>query len=314
MKANRLLRLGVSALMWLGASAAVARAQCQALRDGQRLKLIEYVEKKFKVPAGSRLEIAESSSVGESCYRKLLFESAEAGKGVPYRLEIFASPDLRFLSKELFDTTVDPVVEERQRTEALMSGLLAPGAPALGPSAAPVTIAVFSDFQCPYCARLAETLKEALPDEAGPVRLVFHYFPLAMHNWARPAAEAAACAQQQGDAYFWRVHDFLFDSQKEINRDNLLEKLAERSADLEGFDRVKFERCVMTRGAAAKVEQDLAFGRENGIHATPTVFVNGKETRVVAPEQLRTLIGQLSKSPRGNPSAAGEPPVKLQQH
>jgi protein-disulfide isomerase len=235
----------------------------------------------------------------------LLFQSPESGGAAPYRLELFASPDLRFLSKELLDTTVDPVAEERRRTEALMVGLVSPGAPALGPSVAAVMIAVFSDFQCPYCARLAETVKAVLPDEADRVRLVFHYFPLAMHPWARPAAEAAACAQQQGDRYFWSVHDFLFDHQKEINRDNVLERLAKFSEALGGFDRVKFESCVITRGAAAKVDQDLAFGRENGIHATPTVFVNGKETRVVAPEQLRTLIRQLGTGPRAAPPAAG---------
>jgi protein-disulfide isomerase len=248
------------------------------------------------------LEVAENSLVGATCYRKLVLQSRETDK-VAYRFELFASPDMRFLSKELMDMTIDPLVEERQKMAALNSGLLAPGAPAQGRVDAPVTIAIFSDFQCPYCARLAETVKDVLPDEADRARLVFHYFPLGMHSWARPAAEAAACAQQQGDAYFWSLHDFLFDHQKEISRDSLLEKLAGHTESLQGFDRQKFDRCVVTRAAISVVDRDLAFGRENGIRATPTVFVNGKQTRIVAPEQLRTLIRQLSQAPRSTAPA-----------
>jgi len=67
-------------------------------------------------------------------------------------LELFAAPDLRFLTRDLLDTTVDPVVEERKKAEALAAGLTRGDVPARGKADAPVTIAVFSDFQCPYCA------------------------------------------------------------------------------------------------------------------------------------------------------------------
>ena len=103
-----------------------------------------------------------------------------------------------------------------------------------------ITIAVFSDFQCPYCARFAAMMKEVPPAEADKVRLVFHEFPLPMHPWARPAAEAAACAQEQGNSYFWALHDFMFDQQKDLNRDNLLGKLADVTKGLTGFDQGKF--------------------------------------------------------------------------
>jgi hypothetical protein len=45
------------------------------------------------------------------------------------------------------------------------------------------------------------------------------------------------------------------------------------------------------------VEQDVTFGAENGIRATPTVFVNGRQTQVVSAEQLRTLVRELSSDP-----------------
>ena len=305
MRVHLLLAVVSLSLGCLGATAAVAAEQCSDLQDAQKAKLAEYVAQKFKAPPRVRLDIAENSLVGGTCYRRLVFQSPEGSK-VAYRLELFASPDLRFLSKDLMDTTVDPVAEEKRRMESLLAGLTAPGTPVLGSKAAPVTIAVFSDFECPYCARLAGTLKEVLPQDGDRAQLAFHHFPLAMHPWARSAAEAAACAQRQGDSYFWSVHDFLFEDQKSITRDNLLERLVAHTDTLEGFDREKFEHCIMTRDTEAAVERDLAFGRANDVHATPTVYVNGRQTQIVAPEQLRTLIRQLSGARKIAPSAAAD--------
>jgi protein-disulfide isomerase len=219
---------------------------------------------------------------------------------------MFASPDLRFLTRELLDSTVDPVVEERQKAEALAEGLTRGNLPARGDRSAPITIAVFSDFQCPYCARLAAAMKDLTPEETEKVRLVFHNFPLPMHPWARPAAEVARCAQEQGDAYFWALHDFMFDHQKDLTRDNLLGKLAGVTRDLKGFDQGKFATCVVERRTEAEIEQEVAFAQQNGVNATPTAFVNGQKTQVGTPEQLRALIRGFGAKPQASvvPAAA----------
>jgi protein-disulfide isomerase len=149
-------------------------------------------------------------------------------------------------------------------------------------------------------------MKELTPAEADKVRLVFHNFPLSMHPWARPAAEGAACAKQQDNNYFWLLHDFMFDHQKDLNRDNLLGKLAEATKGLAGFDEGKFATCVIERKTAAAVDQEVAFAEQNGVSATPTVFVNGQKTQVAAPEQLRALIRELGGAPKASvaPAAA----------
>ena len=283
------------------AVAAPAQPQCPQLQDADRAKLTDYVHKKYKVPATMTLEIGDVSPVGLSCYRKLTFQSAGGG---PFHLELFSSPDLRFLTRELLDSTVDPVVEERQKAEALAASLTRWNLPSRGKKDAPVTIAVFSDFQCPYCSRFAAALKELGPDEMDKLRLVFHNFPLTMHPWARPAAEAAACAQQQGNSYFWTLHDFMFDHQKELDRDNLLGKLAEETKRLTGFDQGKFATCVIERKTASEVEQEVTFAQQNGINATPTAFVNGQKTQISNAEQLRSLIRQLSESTKASAAPA----------
>jgi len=158
------------------------------------------------------------------------------------------------------------------------------GLPSFGDKSAPVTIAVFSDFQCPYCARFAAMMKAVMSAEAGKVRLVFHTPPLPMHPWAHPAAEAALCAQRQGDAYFWALHDFIFEHQKEITPETLLPKLAAAAKQFTGFDQGRFATCLVERTTTGAVDADAALARHNGIHATPTIFINGQQTAAVAPE------------------------------
>ncbi|HET6583211.1 MAG TPA: thioredoxin domain-containing protein, partial [Nannocystaceae bacterium] len=81
-------------------------------------------------------------------------------------------------------------------------------APMLGPENALVTIIVFSDFQCPFCARVQPTLAELRKQHPDDLRIVFRHMPLTMHPHARAAAKAAIAADRQGK--FWRMHDFLF--------------------------------------------------------------------------------------------------------
>jgi len=202
MKFHRILTAVLSAFTFLAGSAASAQAQCPPLQDADKTKLTDYVQKKYKAPVTAHLEITDVAFVGSTCYRKLQFKAQDPRS--TFRLELFAAPDLRFLTRDLLDTTVDPIVEERKKAEALAAGLTRGDAPARGKADAPVTIAVFSDFQCPYCAQFAATMKEVPPEDADKVRLIFHQFPLPMHVWARPAAEAAACAQQQGNGFFGR--------------------------------------------------------------------------------------------------------------
>jgi len=110
-----------------------------------------------------------------------------------------------------------------------------------------------------------------------------------------PAAEATACAEEQGHSYFWALHDFIFDHQRDLTRDNLFQKLAETAKPLSGFDSGRFASCVIERKSAARVDQDVAFGNENGVSGTPTVFINGERTQIVGVEQLRTLIGEIGR-------------------
>jgi protein-disulfide isomerase len=140
--------------------------------------------------------------------------------------------------------------------------------PARGPSAAWVTIVEFADFECPYCGRGAQTLRQieqAYPDD---VRVVFKHLPLSMHDRAMPAAIAAECARGQGR--FWEMYDLLFSHQQALEYADL-----EGYAGQIGLDLEQWKGCFSAGTVAGRIEADVAQANGLGISGTPTFYVNG---------------------------------------
>jgi protein-disulfide isomerase len=145
--------------------------------------------------------------------------------------------------------------------------------PALGPATAPVTIIEFSDYQCPYCARAAATLKQLRGRYGEKVRLVFRDMPLvSIHPKAAKAAEAAACAGDQGK--FWEMSDSLFEHQQDLDPDGL-----KRRAGEVGLDAAAFAACLDSGRKAEEVQKDAAAAEELGLSGTPAFFINGRLVR-----------------------------------
>lgn len=143
-------------------------------------------------------------------------------------------------------------------------------APAIGPPDAAVIVTEFSDFECPYCARAAETFTKLKDKYAGQsVQFVFRHYPLPMHPNARPAAEFGQCAQAQGK--FWPMHDAIFAAQRELSTDKLKEL-----ATQVGLDQGALDACLGDGLGSQQVSDDLAKGREAGVEGTPSFYVNGK--------------------------------------
>jgi protein-disulfide isomerase len=142
--------------------------------------------------------------------------------------------------------------------------------PSRGPADAPVTIVEFADFECPYCARLHTKLRALEKNNEGKIRLVYRQFPLPdLHPHAVRAAEASLCAYEQHR--FWEFHDSLFADQKNLDASSLREKAKELSLDMPSFT-----RCLDSEKYATAVRNELADGAQSGVHATPTIFINGR--------------------------------------
>jgi protein-disulfide isomerase len=155
--------------------------------------------------------------------------------------------------------------------------------PAWGSPEAPVTIVEFSDFQCPFCAVVRETLGE-LKRVYGPaqLRLVWKNSPLPYHNLARPAAEAAMTVFALGGAdAFWKFHDLVFANQQQLSTENYL-----RWAVMAGVDRAKFETERSARTRVAKVDEDVALATQLGVRSTPVFRINGIPLMGAEPKEI----------------------------
>jgi protein-disulfide isomerase len=147
---------------------------------------------------------------------------------------------------------------------------VAPDDPALGAANAPVTLVEFSDFQCPFCARVAPTIKRLREQYGDRLRIVWKDFPLtAIHPEAFKAAEAGQCAREQGK--FWEYHDLLFANQAALDQASL-----KKHAASAGLNTSTFDACLDAAKHTSRVQQHLDAGNRLGVSSTPSSFINGR--------------------------------------
>ena|ERR1700685_4325496 len=133
-----LLGSGVYSLAW-------GEQACAPLSEATKQGLSRYVEQKYRLTFEITAEASDGSLVADTCYRKIRFSSAP-GEQRRFAMSLYLSPDQRFLSKELMDASVDPILAEERDNRELLQQLTSSAGPSLGPATAPVTITLFSDF------------------------------------------------------------------------------------------------------------------------------------------------------------------------
>ncbi len=163
------------------------------------------------------------------------------------------------------------------------------GHPTLGPAKAPVTLVVFSDFQCPFCAKAAPALKKLIDTYPGKVRLVFRNYPLPMHKDAQRAAETAVHAHEQGK--FWEYHDLLFADQNNLEAGDL-----KRYAARLGLDVRQFDQALRSRKYEVKVKSDIEEGSKYRIAGTPAIYINGQPRRPRTGDYFADLSPYVEKA------------------
>ncbi len=148
--------------------------------------------------------------------------------------------------------------------------------PVRGNPKAPVTLVLFSDFQCPFCSRVEPTLQQAMQEYGDKLRIVWKHQPLPFHPNAMPAAEAAEAAREQGK--FWQMHDKLFADQRALS-DAAYDQYAREL----GLDLKRFAEARASGRARARIAEDQALASRIGATGTPTMFVNGEKVEGAVP-------------------------------
>jgi protein-disulfide isomerase len=191
--------------------------------------------------------------------------------------------------QEIYSRTID---KGRKATEPPRVDVPLPDrtTPVRGPTGARVTIQVWSDFQCPLCGRLLNTLQTLEKEFAGRIRIAWRHHPLPTHADAALAAEAAQeVFAQRGSAGFFRYHDALFAAQSMpdgLGRANL-EAIAKR----QGVNLTRFRQALDTHSHRPKVESDVTLARRAGFDTTHSFVINGYILRGAQPiTEFRKLV------------------------
>lgn len=155
--------------------------------------------------------------------------------------------------------------------------------PILGKADAPVTIVVFSDYQCPYCTGLKPLLKQILEANANSVRIVNKHFPLPRHTMAKSAAKAAMAADHQGK--FAEMDKLLNDNYNALTEEKITGFVTQLKLDIE-----KFETDRNNPELEQIINRDLVEGQRVGVRGIPTIYIGGVILEDRSPEGFQKLI------------------------
>ncbi len=210
-----------------------------------------------------------------------------------------------FMLQQQQATAINQWIESEGKKYGLMINLQPPerpraeitigDSPTLGPEDAPITIVEFSDFQCPYCARAVDTVKQIRKNYPDTVKIVYKQFPLDFHKDAFRASEASLCINEQSTDLFWKLHDFMLANPRSLDQASLIDKATEL-----GANQARFSQCLTSRKYVSQVQQELQQGREVGVGSTPIFFVNGISLRGAQPymafeEIIEEELARLTK-------------------
>ncbi|MDC1205261.1 DsbA family protein [Candidatus Pacebacteria bacterium] len=130
---------------------------------------------------------------------------------------------------------------------------------------APVTIVEFSDYECPYCARLHPTLEKLVDSSNGQVNWEYRHLPLPNHRNAEMAAAVGECVSKHaGEEAFWNYSNTIFNNQRSVNTGFLTDTAVSLGVGIETL-----QTCVNTEEVQTQVAQDLATARAFGGSGTP---------------------------------------------
>lgn len=209
-------------------------------------------------------------------------------------LAVVGALALYFLSRQGHSPTIPVAVAVTAGDTAGFRGYL------LGSADAPVEIMEFADYQCPACEKFEMVefpyVVERLIN-TGRVRYVYRDFPLdEPHKWARLAAHAAACANDQGK--FWEVHGGIYATQTEWSFSSRAGSQFRDIARKQGLDLGSYDECMSSLRYAGRIQASLEEGIRLGVNSTPSFLIGGRLYPGVLPyDRIKALVDSLSPVP-----------------
>lgn len=281
------------------------------------LRIEREIRLKFDIPANVDIKVGERKPSDLNDFDTL--QVAFSGPQVPHGTEtheFLISKDNKTLARMTrYDISKDPY-------QAIMDKIDTTGRPVRGNKDAKVTIVNFDDFECPFCARMHETMFPTIFDEyKDKVRIIYKDYPLVeIHPWAMHAAVDANCLAAQNDDAYWEFADYVHAHRNDVSGDGktplvqqfaTLDKIALQQGQEHKLDGARLQACVKAQNTDA-VRASMQEGDKLGVNATPTLFINGQKLDgAVPPQELRATLDRALEDagvqPPPHPSPAAQP-------
>ena len=268
--------------------AAGCRAQNLATLDPVTIRHIEVlVRSQFNVPPDYTVTVGVPKTGSIPGYKSLTINFSRAGKSTAY--DFLLSDDGKKLARlDTFDLEKIPGL-----------AIDIDGRPVRGNPEAKVTVINFDDLECPFCARMHQTLfPAALERYKNKVRFVYKDDPLVeLHPWAMHAAVDANCLGAQNGDVYWAYVDYLHGHVDEVtgpDRDltkseATLDRIARQQATLGKLDAGKLDACLK-RQDETNVRASAKEAEALGIDGTPAVFVDGERINGALPQEQVWMV------------------------
>lgn len=162
-----------------------------------------------------------------------------------------------------------------------------------GTKDAPLTLVEYSDFQCPFCVRGFNTVKQLLKKYDGKIRFVYKHLPLSFHKEALPAAHYYEAIRLQSEKKAFEFHDAVFDNQRKLSTGvPFLKKMAKKV----GANMKKLAKDVKSKAVIERVEADIKEAAKFGFQGTPGFLLNGIPVRGAYPiDHFEKIIAKLKE-------------------
>lgn len=156
-----------------------------------------------------------------------------------------------------------------------------------GANGAKVTLIEYSDFECPFCKRFHDTMKQVLEAYPGKVKWIYRHFPLGFHANAQKEAEATECAYELGGhEKFWQYTDKIYERTTSNGTGFALANLPKLAKEL-GLNQQDFETCLNSGKYQDYINQSVSQAQTAGIQGTPGIIL------ITAKGESRLIKGAL---------------------
>ena len=193
---------------------------------------------------------------------------------------------LGYVLERGMNSSFDQVKQEIERANKTWD-LQIDQSPSLGNPNAKITIVEFTEFECPYCARIAPYLDSITKAHPDKIQLVYKHFPLSFHANAPAASAAAIAAQKQGK--FWEFRWELAPQFRSLNDSTFIAVAEKIGLNIEQFKK----DMVLDAEKQAIIDRDMKLGAEVGVQGTPNFYVNGKRQDRFSPAVIEQMLKEL---------------------